>query len=306
MGTAQSTTTAPQGSSTPKTALILEGGSFRGQFTAGVLDIFLERGITFDACFGVSAGTLNGLSFKSRQIGRASRINLAFCNDPRYIGARSLFTSGSIVGYDFMFNDIQNVLDPFDNEAFRTNPMRLFATVTNVLFGTAEYLEVSDTPRDLDIVRASTSLPLVTPPVQIGANRYLDGGVADSVPVEHALEEAGYDRAVVVLTQHRAYDKEPYEFMAAARARYSSLPYLLEALSTRNKRYNEQRAHIWSYEEQGKALVLAPETPVEVGHIEHDATKLLDLYIQGRQAAERQLDEIAAFTAGHDLDGSQA
>lgn len=280
-----------------KTALILEGGSFRGQFTAGVLDVFMEHGITFDACYGVSAGILNGMSFKSRQIGRANRINLAFCNDPRYIGARSLLTSGSIVGYDFMLDEVQNRLDPFDNEVFLENPMRLIATVTNVLFGTAEYLPVEDATADLDIVRASTSLPLVTPPVQIGANRYLDGGIADSVPVEHALEEAGFDRAVVVLTQHRAYEKEPYELVAAARARYGSLPYLVEALATRHERYNAQREHIWAYEDEGRALVIAPDRPVEVGHIEHDTSKLLDLYIQGRQEGQRLLEEIRAFIA---------
>lgn len=280
-----------------KTALILEGGSFRGQFTAGVLDVFMEHGISFDACYGVSAGILNGMSFKSRQIGRANRINLAFCNDPRYIGARSLLTSGSIVGYDFMLDEIQNKLDPFDSEAFLANPMRLVATVTNVLFGTAEYLPVEDASADLDIVRASTSLPLVTPPVQIGANRYLDGGIADSVPIEHALEEAGFSRAVVVLTQHRAYEKEPYELAAAARARYGSLPYLVEALVTRHERYNAQRERLWAYEEEGRALVIAPEHPVEVGHIEHDTSKLLALYIQGRTEGERLLDGVRGIIA---------
>ncbi|MBE6469883.1 MAG: patatin family protein [Coriobacteriaceae bacterium] len=280
-----------------KVALVLEGGSFRCQFTAGVLDVFMEHGVEFAACYGVSAGALSGMNFKSHQVGRANRINLAFCNDPRYIGARSLLTSGSIVGYDFMLDEVQNKLDPFDDEAFKANPMRLYATVTNVLFGTAEYLPVEELPRDFDVVRASTSLPLVTPPVRIGADRYLDGGVADSVPVEHALEEAGFDRAAVILTQDRGYVKEPYEPMAAARARYGSLPYLVEAIATRHERYNEQREHIWAYEREGRALVVAPERPVEVGHIEHDTAKLLDLYIQGRREGERALAAVRDFVA---------
>lgn len=281
-----------------KVTLVLEGGSFRGQFTAGILDIFLEQGIAFDACYGVSAGTLCGLSFKSRQIGRVDRVNLAFCNDPRYIGTKSLVKSGSLVGYDFMLNDVQDRLDPFDNDAFIVNPMKLYATVTNVLFGTAEYLPVENAVLDIDAVRASTSLPMVTPPVEIDGNSYLDGGVADSVPVEHVLEDAGFSRAVVILTQDRSYEKGPYEFMPAARARYANLPYLVEALETRHERYNEQRKHIWAYEEEGRALVLAPSRPVDVGHVEHDTAKLLDLYIQGRQTAERALDEIREFMAG--------
>ena len=281
-----------------RVALILEGGSFRGQFTAGVLDVLMEHGIQVDACYGVSAGTLNGMNYKSRQIGRGNRVNLAFCNDPRYMGARSLATTGSIVGYDFILNDVQDRLDPFDNGAYLADPMPLYATVTDIVFGTADYLEVKDPTIDIDIVRASTSLPLVTHPVEIDGHLYLDGGVADSVPVEHVLEDAGFDRAIVVLTQDRSFKKGPYEFLAAAKTAYAGYPYLVEALADRHERYNEQRERIWAYEGEGRALVLAPGRPVEVGHVEHDAAKLLDLYIQGRQAAEARLDDVRSFI-GH-------
>ena len=280
-----------------KVALVLEGGSFRGQFTTGVLDVFLEHGVEVAACYGVSAGTLNGLSFKSKQIGRPNRVNLAFCNDSRYMGAKSLAQTGSIVGYDFMLNDVQDRIDPFDNETYLANPMSLFATVTDIVFGTADYLEVKNATLDIDYVRASTSLPLVTQPVEIDGHFYLDGGVADSVPVEHVLEEVGFDRAIVILTQDRGYRKAPYEFMTAAKAAYAGYPYLLDALATRHDRYNEQREHIWTYEQEGRALVIAPDKPVEVGHVEHDASKLLDLYIQGRQAGERRLREVTEFLA---------
>ena len=280
-----------------KTAIILEGGSFRGQFTAGVLDVLMEHGIWPDACYGVSAGVLNGLSYKSRQIGRPNRVNLAFCNDERYMGTRSFARSGSFIGYDFMLNDVQDRLDPFDNDAYLANPMPLVATATDIVFGTAAYLEIKNAVLDIDAVRASTSLPLMAPPVEIEGHLYLDGGVADSVPIERVLEDAGYDRAVVVLTRHRAYVKGPYELMAAARARYGEYPYLLEAIENRHERYNEQREHIWAYEEQGRALVLAPRRPVEVGHIEHDTAKLLDLYLQGRQECTRRLADIKSFLA---------
>ena len=282
---------------TGKCALVLEGGSFRSQFTAGVIDVMLERGIEVPVCYGVSAGALIGLNYKSRQIGRANRVNLAFCNDRRYIGARSLTATGSLIGYDFMLNDVQDRLDPFDNETFLANPMRLYATVTDILFGTAAYLEVRNAVLDIDIVRATTSLPLMTQPVELDGHLYLDGGVADSVPVEHVLEDEGYSRAIVVLTQHRSYVKAPYDLMAPARARYAEFPYLLEALETRHERYNEQRERIWAYEDAGRALVIAPPRPVEVGHVERDPAKLLDLYIQGRQEAARLLERIRAFAA---------
>lgn len=178
-----------------KVALVLEGGSFRGQFTAGVLDVLMEAGVEIPAVYGVSAGALNGVNYKSHQIGRANRINLAFCNDSRYMGAASFASTGSIVGYDFIFNDVQDRLDPFDNETFDASPIEMYAVATDMLFGTATYLPVKSAVLDLDAVRASTSLPLVTPPVEIDGHKYVDGGVADSIPIEHVLEEAGFDRA---------------------------------------------------------------------------------------------------------------
>lgn len=280
---------------TGKTALVLEGGSFRCQFTAGVLDVLMENGITFDACYGVSAGTLCGLSFKSHQIGRANRVNLAFCNDSRYMGSRAVAQSGSLVGYDFMLYDVQDRIDPFDTQAYLANPMPLFATVSDIVFGTPAYLEVKDPILDIDAVRASTSMPLVTPPVEIQGHFYLDGGITDSVPVERALEHDGYSRALVVLTQDRSYVKGPYDLMRAARARYGEYPYFLDALENRHEHYNEQRAHIDAYEEEGRALVVAPPTPVEVGHVERNPEKLLTLYIQGRQEAQRLLGSIREF-----------
>lgn len=281
-----------------KVALVLEGGSFRGQFTAGVLDVFLEQGVEFDVCYGVSAGTLNALNFKARQIGRANRINLAFRDDKRYMSMRNVGLTGNIVGYDFLFDTIQNEIDPFDAEAYRANPMPFFATVTDLMFGTADYLELADPERDLKLAQASTALPMVSQPVEIGRHLYLDGGLADSVPVEEALERRGYGRAVVVLTQHRAYEKGAYDMLPAARQHYSGYPYFVEALATRHTRYNEQRRHIWEYEREGRAFVLAPEEPVDVASLERDGEKLLALYVKGRQAATAQLADLRAFMAG--------
>ena len=239
------------------------------------------------------------MNFKSRQIGRADRLNLAFRDDKRYMGLSTFAKTGSVVGYDFLLNDVQDRIDPFDNDAFRANPMRLFAVVTDVLFGTADYLPVDDPVLDLPAVRASTSLPLMAPPVEIGTHFYLDGGVADSVPVEQVLDKAGYDRAVVVLTRERGFVKEPYDaqMLAAAQARYSKYPYLIDTLKTRHTRYNHQREHIWCYEKDGRALVVCPPKPVEVAQLEHNGEKLLELYVEGRAEAQRMLNQIREFTA---------
>lgn len=278
-----------------KVALVLEGGSLRDQFTAGVLDVFMENGITVDACYGVSAGSIVGLSFKSRQIGRYCRDNLAFCRDSRYMGGRAVLESKSVIGYDFYINEIQNRSDPIDNETYLANPMPLYATVTDMTFGTPAYLNVQNAELDIVYVQASTSMPLLTPPVEINDRLYMDGGIADSVPVEHVLDEVGFERAVVVLTQHREYVKEPYDFLPTARTVYAKYPYFVQALETRHERYNEQRGHIWAYEDEGRALVIAPPQPVEVETMERDAQKLLELYVEGRQEGKRRLAEVQEF-----------
>ena len=216
-----------------KVALILEGGSFRCQFTAGVLDVLMENGVTFGACYGVSAGTLCGLSFKSHQIGRPNRVNLAFCNDSRYMGSRAVATSGSLVGYDFILYDVQDRIDPFDTSTYLANPMPLFATVSDIVFGTADYLEVKDPILDIDAVRASTSMPLVTPPVEIDGHLYLDGGptqghvsstVVAADPLARdgiAILREGVIREPVIRKALVELDGKPFRYFASKRGEWA-------------------------------------------------------------------------------------
>ena len=280
-----------------KTALVLEGGAFRGQFTAGVIDVFLEHGITFDACYGVSAGSLIGANYKAKQIGRPNRVNLALRDDKRYMSFNNLTGTGNLIGYDFLFNDVDDKIDPFDNETFNSNPMPLYAVVSDIVFGTADYIKVEDSHFDMDAIRASTALPLLSQPVEIGGHKYLDGGFTDAVPIEHVLEQAGFDQAVVVLTRERGFVKKPYEFMSPAKQVYADYPFFVEALANRHERYNLQREHIYAYEKEGRALIVEPQKPVELGQFDRDGSKLLDLYIQGRQHATHLLEDIEKFIA---------
>ena len=278
-----------------KNALILEGGAFRGQFTAGVLDVFIEHNIKFDACYGVSAGALCGANFKSCQLGRPNRVNLAMRDDKRFMSFNNLTGTGSFIDYDFLFNDIDDRIDPFDYDMFVQNPMKLYSVVSDITFGTPDYLEVTDLRLDTDAIRASTALPLLAKPVEINGHRYLDGGFTDSVPVEHVLEDAGYQRAVVVLTRDRSFIKQPYEFLKAAKQVYSNYPFFLEMLANRHERYNIQRTHIYNYENAGRVLVIEPQKPVELVQFDRDGAKLLDLYIQGRNCAIKMLDDVRNY-----------
>lgn len=287
-------------------ALVLEGGGFRGVFTAGILDVMMERGLYgVDSVWGVSAGSLSATSYRSRQIGRTIRIMLAFRDDRRLVSLVSLATKGDLTGGDFLYHTVQDELDPCDTKTFNESPLRLFCTATDMVFGTPRYFEIKSLPADIEMLRASASVPLVSHSVVIGGHRYLDGGTTDSVPVEVALglttptDVENYipaDRAVVVLTQDRGYVKgKQLEGLAVLSRRYQDYPAYVEALATRAERYMAQRETIWELERQGRICVFAPEMPVTVLPSEHAGGPLLDLYLQGRRQAEQRIDEIATF-----------
>lgn len=288
------------------TALVLEGGGFRGIFTAGVLDVLQEQGVYgFDSVWGVSAGAINATSYKSRQIGRSMRIILAFRDDRRFMSLWSWATTGDIAGADFMYDEVQNRLDPCDNETFNANPMHMYAVATDAMFGTAAYLPCERLPDDVDKIRASASLPVMSNRVEIDGHLYLDGGTADSIPFVAAM---GLDatpategrtpakRAVVVLTRERGYVKtSKTEQMYLRTRRYEGYQYYTDALASRAARYNESRRQLLELEGQGRAFVLQPPCPVEVGNTGAEGEKLLALYLQGRAEATSKLAEIRAF-----------
>ena len=279
--------------------LVLEGGGMRGIFTAGVLDVLQEHGVFgFDTVWGVSAGAINAASYLSRQVGRYMRETLAFRDDRRFMSLWSLATTGDIAGADFLYHKVQDDIDPFDYAAFASRRSRYMVVATDVVFGTPAYLEVSELPRDVERVRASASLPAISRVVEVGQSRLLDGGTADSVPVERALSE-GADTALVVLTQDRTYQKHgAYELQALADRRYADFPYYLEALRSRAARYNAQRDRIWELERAGRVVVVAPSAPVHVGSTSGgDGEALLRLYLDGRAQGEAALDAVRSLGA---------
>jgi predicted patatin/cPLA2 family phospholipase len=295
----QTASSTPTNTSKPSStnALVLEGGGFRGVFTSGVLDVLMERGVwDFGSVWGVSAGALIGVNYVSRQIGRSCRVNLAFRDDRRYMSLFQLASSGNIMSTTFLYDDIQNELDPFDNETFNNSSMSMYAVLSDVVFGRPEYALIDSLPEKIDYVRASASMPVVSKIVEIDGRRFLDGGTTDSVPAEHALE-CGADRAVVVLTRERGYVKPRVSPSATAMIRrtYADYPVYRDALLTRPRRYNDQRKRLWELERQGRIFVICPSKPVEVSDVEHNGSKLLDLYIQGRHAAQESLAGLETF-----------
>lgn len=281
-----------------RTGLVLEGGAMRGLFTAGVMDVLLENGVTFDGAVGVSAGAVFGCNYKSRQIGRVLRYNTRYCRDPRYCSLRSLLKTGDLYGADFCYRELPEELDPFDKETYESNPMAFYVVCTDVDTGKAVYhrCDTADAG-SYEWMRASASMPLASRPVGLEGKRLLDGGIADPIPLWFFQRE-GYERNVVVLTQPRDFVKKPDEELPLLRLTMNRYPRLMETLGKRHKVYNAATAYIRQQEQAETVFVIAPEAPLGVGSVEKNPDELRRVYALGRRAAKNQLKELQLFLEG--------
>ncbi len=275
--------------------LVLEGGAMRGLWTSGVTDVMMEHDIWPDGLIGVSAGAAFGCNYKSRQVGRAIRYNMRFARDSRYSGMKSWLTSGNYYNAAFGYHTMPRELDVFDNEAFNRNPMAFYVVCTDVLTGEPVYQLLSEaTEETYDWIRASASMPLASRVVELQERKLLDGGVADSIPLEY-FESIGYKRNVVILTQPAGYQKEHNKLMPLMRLSLRRYPKMIEAMDRRHVMYNRQLAFVAKAEQEGRCLVIRPEGKIPIGHISHDANRMRAVYEEGRRVGEKYIDRIKAF-----------
>lgn len=273
---------------TNKSGLILEGGGLRGVFTCGVLDCFMDNGIRFPYTVGVSAGACNGLSYISHQRGRAKYSNIDLLKEYNYIGIKYLLTKGNIIDFDLIFDKFPNEIIPYDYDKLATCDEHFEMVTTSCITGKACYYEEKKNPeRVIEIVKASSSLPFVSPITCVDGEPMLDGGIADSIPIMRA-RELGYDNNVLVLTRNRGYRKPDKEIKLASLF-YRKYPAMQEAIRQRNKTYNELLSMIEKMEDEGTITVLRPQRPLEVNRMERDVKKLLALYEEGYELAEKVL-----------------
>lgn len=271
--------------------LVLEGGGMRGVYTSGVLDFFMEKELYFLYVIGVSAGACNAASYISRQIGRNRKVTIGFIRDPRYLSWRNLLRERSLFGMDFIFNKIPNRLEPFDFAAFARSPQRFVVGTTDCLTGEPHYIDKDAGHSMLDVIRASSSLPFVSPTVQLDGRTLLDGGIADPIPVQRAMAD-GFLRNVVVLTRDKHYRKKPFKFRWLARSVYPQFTGLQQALVRRYAIYNETLERIDRLEAVGQLFVIRPEKPLPVGRMEKDAEKLEAVYELGYRDAKEKYGKL--------------
>ncbi|MEG1719997.1 MAG: patatin family protein [Clostridia bacterium] len=276
--------------------LVLEGGGMRGMFTAGILDFFLEKNINFKEIIGVSAGACHACSYLSSQKGRAKDISIDYLEDKRYCSGYSLIKTGDLFGADFIYDDIPNKLNIFDNKAFMQNESEFFATVTNVKTGKAEYLPIKDLSKNKDIVaiRASASLPMVSNIIKINEEEYLDGGIADSIPLRQSIKN-GFSKNVVILTQPKGYLKSPNKLMPVIKMKYKKYPKFIEKMEDRHLRYNETIDFIDEQERRHNIFVLRPNNKLIVDRVEKDKSKLICVYTLGYNMAKTKYNDLLSY-----------
>ena len=277
--------------------LILEGGGMRGVYTAGVLDAFLEEKIEFSSVYGVSAGSCHGCNYLSKQKERGAHINIDYIDDPRYCSMRSLITTGDFFGVDMCYSRIPDVYVPYDYDEYARYEGEFYVVLTNLETGKAEYHRVKDMKKDIWMIRASSSLPLLSRTIVVNGRPYLDGGVADSIPVRESVRR-GNRKNVVILTRDRSYRKEPNPMMPLVRLRYRNYPNFIETMATRHISYNETLDYIDREEEEGRLFVIRPGKPVEVDRLEKNKDKLRALYRQGLEEGRAVIEDMNAYLSG--------
>ncbi|MCR5655306.1 MAG: patatin family protein [Lachnospiraceae bacterium] len=274
--------------------LVVEGGGMKGVYTAGVMDVLAEERIFFSDNYGVSAGACNLVSHCAGQKGRACRVFSNYLEYKDYCSLHSLVTTGDLFGKEMVYDRIPNRLDPFDYESYRAYPGNVYAVVTNLLTGKAEYKKIKDLRRDMDALRASASLPLVSNIVYVDGLPYLDGGCSDSIPVIRSLRD-GNKKTVVIMTKEVGYVRKPSSNVGLIRAKYHRYPGLVRDMARRHVMYNKTVKFIEEHEKKGHIFVIRPQEKSNVGRIEKDQRKLRLLYEEGYEEARRVMPQLKEY-----------
>ena len=278
-----------------KGCLVLEGGAFRGIYTAGVLDYFMENNLNLEICYGVSAGALTATNYIAGAFGRSALLILEFRNDKRYVGLQAFKESGSLVGFNFMFDDLPKIYPLNEERVFRKD-RTLNIVTTNVRTGEAEYF-TNHTDRETfyKAIRASASIPIISKMVEINGEEYLDGGIATKIPIRKALEDNN-EKIIFIGTRDSSYRRKPNTSeVDIAKVTYSKYPKFVETFSKANANYNDDCDLIDSLVLQKKIYRITPSRPVDISRLEKDLDKLSDLYYLGYFDAMSHFEEMKEY-----------
>lgn len=276
-----------------RVGLVLEGGAMRGLYTSGVLDVFMDNNIEIDGIIGVSAGVLFGVNYFSKQRGRVIRYNKRFAKDKRYMGIHSLLTTGNIINRDFAYYEVPTKLDIFDSETFKRTGKDFYAVVTNIEEGKPEYIKIEDVFSQMEVLRATSAMPLVSKIVEISGKKYLDGAISDSIPVEK-MKSMGYDKIIVILTRTIDYRKKNNEGKLMS-VGYKKYPKLVKLLKNRHNYYNDTLDKIVEMEKNNEIFVIRPSREIKIKRIEKDGERLQEMYDLGIDDGKKNIKQLKKY-----------
>lgn len=279
-----------------KVALVLQGGAARGAFTAGVLDVFLENEIYFQYISAVSAGALNALNYLSQQIGRSKSLFVNVMGDKKFMNRKYLLTKKTIFNFDYLFNEVSLERLPFDFKTYHENKARLIVATTSCESGKPYYHEKNNDNDFFKAVAASSSLPLLSAPINVSGQFYLDGGLSTPIPFKKAFED-GSKKVVVISTRDKSYRKDENERQKVKllKAFYRKYPNLIQTTITYPKTYNEEANLLEKLEKENIAFVVRPKEPITLKRTEKDIEELEKLYFRGKEIGEEALSELLKF-----------
>lgn len=277
--------------------LVLQGGGTRSAFTAGALDVLMDAKIAFPYLIGTSAGALCAVNVVSGDIGRSKGVAVDLMRDRHFISLNNLLFKGSIFDFNYLFNVVPNTLLPFHREAYEKSPIAYTVATTDCLTGKARYFKKGECDDMWDAIAASSSLPLLTKkPVLVDGHPCLDGGAAANVPFQKALVD-GCQKIVVILTRDITFRREPpaKKRIQQARRMYGAYPNYVKAYAKQAEVYNQADEQLRRLEKEGRAFVIRPSSPIEIGHTERNKKKLLALYNRGVSDMKERLSALKSF-----------
>ncbi|MCP1144697.1 patatin-like phospholipase family protein [Lysinibacillus endophyticus] len=274
-------------------SLILEGGTFRTIYTAGILDAFLDHNLMMPYIVGISAGAINACSYVSRQKERTYRVLADYRNDKRYMGFRNFIKEKSLFGLEFAYDIVPNQLDLFDWDTYKKHEGTVLFGVTNAITGNIEYMNALEMDKKCTMLRATCAIPVLFPEIKMNDTPYFDGGLADPIPIKKAIED-GYKKHVIILTRPHGYrkhlDRQSKWVMRLLRKKY---PKLVEQMAVRADKYNQTVEFCEKLEQEGKAMIFRPEFPLN--SMEKNVLNLRQGYEMGYKLGNEKLAQLVQF-----------
>ena len=196
---------------------------------------------------------------------------------------------------DFIFDEIPNKLEPFDFDSFNKANEKFIITATDCDSGKAVYFNKDDSLDLLKAMRASSSLPFVSPMVEYLDMNLLDGALSDPIPIKKSQTD-GNNKNIVVLTRETQSNKKTKYIKRLAKRFYPDHPQIIDAIANFHDVYNDSLKYIYNQQKNGEVLVIAPSQPIRLNAISKNYANINKLYQLGYDDASNAYNALLNYS----------